>query len=335
MIRIVIMKSKFILFRRAVVFYSEDTTGKQHSLRTKDEAEALTLLHSKNEAHRQPVLNLQIARTYLTATDPEVASRTWQTAMDELTKTKSDTTRIRFPVFLTRRVFDAYVTVPPNVSGQDEAGRLWDIVSMLHFAIKSGRSDGDRIEYSVYVRNDIATHPHFNPNCECLAVLLLNTRRRVKGHHLVSIGTMDTILVHPREVFRLAIVTAASALIVLHNHPSGELEWQFISGLLAQCQPILTCMKAADRNRTAEHKKTMKAPTQNTDKKNQKSGLLSQPEQLNMGSLPQINWRRRSENRVLKAEKLLALLRWETPRLFELAEVVGRSVWIQFDGRQG
>lgn len=68
----------------------------------------------------------------------------------------------------------------------------------------------------------IATHPYFNPECECLAVLLLNTRRRVKGHHLVSIGTQDTILVHPREVFRLAIVTAAAALIVMHNHPSGE-----------------------------------------------------------------------------------------------------------------
>ena len=68
------MKTRFILFRRAGVFYSEDTTTrKQHSLRTKDEAEALSILHSKNEAHRQPVLNLQIARTYLTATDPEVA----------------------------------------------------------------------------------------------------------------------------------------------------------------------------------------------------------------------------------------------------------------------
>jgi DNA repair protein RadC len=73
-----------------------------------------------------------------------------------------------------------------------------------------------------YWRMHIATHPHFNPDCECLAVLLLNTRRKVKGHHIISIGTMDTILVHPREVFRLAIVTAASALIVMHNHPSGE-----------------------------------------------------------------------------------------------------------------
>jgi DNA repair protein RadC len=68
-----------------------------------------------------------------------------------------------------------------------------------------------------YWRMHIAAHPHFNPECECLAVLLLNTRRRVKGHHIVSIGTMDTILVHPREVFRVAIVTAASAVVVMHN----------------------------------------------------------------------------------------------------------------------
>ena len=73
-----------------------------------------------------------------------------------------------------------------------------------------------------YWRMHIATHPHFNPECECLAVLLLNVRRKVKGHNLVSIGTQDTILVHPREVFRVAIVTAASAVIVMHNHPSGE-----------------------------------------------------------------------------------------------------------------
>jgi hypothetical protein len=73
-----------------------------------------------------------------------------------------------------------------------------------------------------YWKLHIATHPHFNSECECLAVLLLNTRRKVKGHQIVSIGTQDTILVHPREVFRVAIVTAANALIVMHNHPSGE-----------------------------------------------------------------------------------------------------------------
>jgi hypothetical protein len=57
-------KHTWILFRRAGVFYCEDTTtGKQLSLRTKDEGEANTLLHAKNESFRQPVLNLQIART--------------------------------------------------------------------------------------------------------------------------------------------------------------------------------------------------------------------------------------------------------------------------------
>jgi hypothetical protein len=59
------MKSRFILFRRAGVFYSEDTvTRKQTSLRTKDEAEAVVLLNAKNESFRQPVLNVQIARAY-------------------------------------------------------------------------------------------------------------------------------------------------------------------------------------------------------------------------------------------------------------------------------
>lgn len=73
-----------------------------------------------------------------------------------------------------------------------------------------------------YWRLHIATHPYFNPDCECLAVLLLNTRRRVKGHQLVTIGTMDTLLVHPREVFRAAVVSSAAAVLVMHNHPSGD-----------------------------------------------------------------------------------------------------------------
>src|SRR5689334_1564100 len=69
-----------------------------------------------------------------------------------------------------------------------------------------------------YWRLHVATHPYFNPECECLVVLLLNTRRRVKGHQLVTIGTLDTMLVHPREVFRGAVVAAAAAIVLLHNH---------------------------------------------------------------------------------------------------------------------
>ena len=73
-----------------------------------------------------------------------------------------------------------------------------------------------------YWRMHVATNPYFNPECECLVVLLLNTRRRVKGHQLVTIGTIDTILVHPREVFRVAVISSAAAVILMHNHPSND-----------------------------------------------------------------------------------------------------------------
>jgi DNA repair protein RadC len=73
-----------------------------------------------------------------------------------------------------------------------------------------------------YWRLHIATHPYFNPDCECLAVLLLNVRRRVKGHHLVSIGLLDTILVHSREVFSVAVAMKAASIVLAHNHPSGD-----------------------------------------------------------------------------------------------------------------
>ncbi|MCE0523491.1 MAG: hypothetical protein LV480_11345 [Methylacidiphilales bacterium] len=101
------MKHRFILFRRGGVFYCEDTSNrKQVSLRTKDEGEAQTLLSAKNEAARQPILNLQIARTYLTATDPEIALRTWQAVMDEMTRDKTGSTLIRYQRAMADHAFD-------------------------------------------------------------------------------------------------------------------------------------------------------------------------------------------------------------------------------------
>ena len=73
-----------------------------------------------------------------------------------------------------------------------------------------------------YWRLNIATNPYFNRECECLAVLILDTRHRVKGHQLITIGTLDTLLVHAREVFRGAIVATAAAVILMHNHPCGD-----------------------------------------------------------------------------------------------------------------
>jgi DNA repair protein RadC len=57
---------------------------------------------------------------------------------------------------------------------------------------------------------------------ETLQVLLLNTRRRLIRVDEVTDGTLDTLLVHPREVFKSAIAANAAAVVLAHNHPSGD-----------------------------------------------------------------------------------------------------------------
>jgi DNA repair protein RadC len=59
-------------------------------------------------------------------------------------------------------------------------------------------------------------------NVETLQVLLLNTRRRLLRVAEITDGTLDTILVHPREVFKAAITANAAAVVLAHNHPSGD-----------------------------------------------------------------------------------------------------------------
>jgi hypothetical protein len=71
----------------------------------------------------------------------------------EVTKTAQEA-GIRFPVFLTRPVYDAYVTMPPDVEAQDEAGRLWDLLTLLRDAIRKARHGQTRLPFALYVRND-------------------------------------------------------------------------------------------------------------------------------------------------------------------------------------
>ena len=59
-------------------------------------------------------------------------------------------------------------------------------------------------------------------NVETLQVLLLNTRRRLIRVEEITDGTIDTLLVHPREVFKTAIAANAAAVVLAHNHPSGD-----------------------------------------------------------------------------------------------------------------
>ena len=61
-----------------------------------------------------------------------------------------------------------------------------------------------------------------DPPQEHFVLMVLDSRRRVIGINEVSVGTLSASLVHPREVFRAAILLNGAAVIVSHNHPSGD-----------------------------------------------------------------------------------------------------------------
>ncbi len=72
---------------------------------------------------------------------------------------------------------------------------------------------------------DVAAYllPSFGARAvEQFGILLLDTKHRVLKTALLSVGTLDASLVHPREVFREAAAGGASAIVLFHNHPSGD-----------------------------------------------------------------------------------------------------------------
>ncbi len=102
------MKTKYTMFRRGEMYYAQDSvTGKQTSLRTKDESEARRLLNARNEAQQQPTLNLHLARAYLTASDPAYVERTWQTVMDQLQSRGKDSSKDRYASVFKSPSYDA------------------------------------------------------------------------------------------------------------------------------------------------------------------------------------------------------------------------------------
>lgn len=62
----------------------------------------------------------------------------------------------------------------------------------------------------------------FDQDKEHFWVIGLNTKLVVKYADLVSLGTLDAALVHPREVFRVAIHKGVARIAIVHNHPSGD-----------------------------------------------------------------------------------------------------------------
>lgn len=91
------MQLKYRLYRRhnGVFYWQENDSSKQGTLRTTDRREAERLLNAMNESHREPTLNLNLARAYLATHDPKMAQRTWQAVMDEMATHGIPTTQER------------------------------------------------------------------------------------------------------------------------------------------------------------------------------------------------------------------------------------------------
>src|SRR5512135_3116848 len=60
----------------------------------------------------------------------------------------------RFPVAVTAGVWAECIAVPDGVAGQDETGRLWDVLNMLRFDIQRELVAGGRVDFALHVRND-------------------------------------------------------------------------------------------------------------------------------------------------------------------------------------
>jgi DNA repair protein RadC len=98
----------------------------------------------------------------------------------------------------------------------------------LRAAFELGRRlAAGRLAPGASLRGPADVFRHFHPTLrdaphERFLVLLLDGRHRLLRHEMVSQGTLTASLVHPREVFRPALRESAAALLLVHNHPSGD-----------------------------------------------------------------------------------------------------------------
>ena len=102
------MTQRYRKFKRAWgMWYAFDTaTGNSVSLKTRVKAEAVQKVNAMNETERQPAISLGLARVYLNAADPKLATRTWQEVMENIVAKKTDETRRRWEVAIKDKNFD-------------------------------------------------------------------------------------------------------------------------------------------------------------------------------------------------------------------------------------
>ena len=95
------------------------------------------------------------------------------------------------------------------------------------FTVKLTRSGHIRLSERPQIRSSsdaasIARKHLDHCDREQIVTLLLDAKCRLIGMNIVSVGDLNTSIVHPREVFKAAILANASSLILAHNHPSGD-----------------------------------------------------------------------------------------------------------------
>lgn len=100
------------------------------------------------------------------------------------------------------------------------------VLAALELGARLG-SEGRASQPVLRTPADSARHliPRYSARAvETFGLLALDVRHRIKREAVISVGCLTASLVHPREVFQEAVVARAAALIVFHNHPSGDPE---------------------------------------------------------------------------------------------------------------
>jgi len=105
--------------------------------------------------------------------------------------------------------------------GPDKAATLMAAFALAKKMAEEMRSGEPLLDNPEAIAGLFREHSRLN-GVETFQVVLLNTRRRLIRVETISQGTLDTILVHPREVFKSAISANAAAIVLAHNHPSGD-----------------------------------------------------------------------------------------------------------------
>ncbi len=105
--------------------------------------------------------------------------------------------------------------------GRDKAIGLKAAFTLAQKMAQEIRQDSPVLDRPEFIADMLREEVRFH-DVETFQVVLLNTRRKLIRIEKISQGTLDTILIHPREVFKIAITANAAAIVLVHNHPSGD-----------------------------------------------------------------------------------------------------------------